>query len=102
MWLLAAVGAGLSLVLPSCPGLSHQRVIRVHAIVALNLYCLFALPATWPHEGLLLLLQSIGVALLSGVWLWAAARRERIFLTHRFFAQVRLRHRAPVTTSAQA
>lgn len=89
MWSLTAVGAGLGLLLPVLLRLSPYQVIRAHAVTALNLYCLFALPPAWPRVGFLLLLEVIAVALLSCLWLGTAAQRERVFVAGRFLLDVR-------------
>lgn len=50
MWCLAALDTGAGLIMPSCPGLSQQGVIRVRAILALNLSCLAQLQVTESRE----------------------------------------------------
>jgi hypothetical protein len=95
--LLAAIGAGLGLALAWCPWLTPQQVIRAHTVAALNLYCLFAL-----HAAPLPAPRAAGVALLSGLWLWVAVRRECVFLAQRILGAVGRRRGAPATEAASA
>lgn len=97
MWLFATIGAGVGLTLLRSSVVSYHQLIRIHSVVALNLYYLFALSARWSLPGHLLLVLPFGVALVSGVWLCVAAWRERVFFTVRFLGAMRAARRSPAT-----